>query len=253
MSGVTATLTKEALDLFMLAKEEGWFDKLKYLLKKRNRVLILGSTGVGKTNLLHALKKPLPEAIDNINRSQFAQKHKLVIAAEPFEFIDTPGQAYHNVRRSAAIREQMAKGSFGILNVVAFGYHEYAMARGEVFDGDGKVRPEYLERHREVEMTALADWVELLGDPETAKYLITVVTKADLWWDEQATALAHYTVGIYNKALGPARSLDPATVEFAAVRHRFYGQGSLAGSFDDSVREQLRSRLFSTLLEAIGR
>jgi len=253
MTGSEAGFVKGALEILKLAKEEGWLDKLKALLKKRTRVLVLGSTGVGKTNLLHALTQPLPKAIDSINRSEFAHKHKLVISDEPFEFNDTPGQELHDARRRVAIREQMAKGPTGTMNVVAYGYHEYAIARADVFGSDGQVRPEYLERHRENEIKALGQWTSLLGDPQTTKWLVTVVTKADLWWDNYPTVIAHYTTGPYFQALGPAQSLTPVTVEFASVMHRFFGRGALSGDFDDATREQLRSRLFATLLQAIGK
>lgn len=253
MTGLEPSLVKSALELLELAKKDGWLDKLKSILKKRSRVIVLGSTGVGKTNLLEALTKPLPKVIDSINRSEFARKHKVSITAEPFEFIDTPGQEFHDSRRMAAIRQAMARGPVGVLNVVSYGYHEYAVARSDVFDGNGKIQSGFLDRHRRIEIETLNQWTALLGDTETAKWLITVASKADLWWDERDAVMAHYTKGDYFKALGPAKVLKPVTVEFASVVHLFYGRGAVSGVFDDEIRKSLRTRLLTTLLHAAGK
>ena len=53
MTGTEASLVKGALDVIKLARDEGWLDKLRAILRKRTRVLVLGSSGVGKTNFLY--------------------------------------------------------------------------------------------------------------------------------------------------------------------------------------------------------
>ena len=55
----------------------------------------------------------------------------------------------------------------------------------------------------------LSEWVGLLGDRETAGWLITVVTKSDLWWEQRATVREYYESGAYHEALGPYRISIP--------------------------------------------
>ena len=95
MSNFGLTETKAAIELIKLARKQGWLDNLFSALRKKHRVLVLGTTGAGKTNLLASLTEAVPQAIDEINRTEFVKERALKIAKQPFIFIDTPGQAQH--------------------------------------------------------------------------------------------------------------------------------------------------------------
>ena len=45
-----------AKQIYDLAKEQGWIDQLLSFIKKRHKVLVLGSSGVGKKNFLKSLQ-----------------------------------------------------------------------------------------------------------------------------------------------------------------------------------------------------
>lgn len=105
--------------------KEGWIKKAFSFFRKKHRFLLLGSTGVGKTNLLKSFQSDTPEVIYYLNRTEFAKKSKAKIESEPFIFIDTPGQIDHKPRRIREIRMAMSRGISGIINVVAYGYHEH--------------------------------------------------------------------------------------------------------------------------------
>lgn len=243
-----------AVEVMTLAVEQGWFEKLRNSLRKRQRIIIVGSSGVGKTNFLKAVAEPLPDAIDAINRSEFAKRHRLSIARQAFEFLDIPGQRLHEARAKAAIRDVLKKkGRVGVISMNAFGYHEYGVARKEAFGEDGNVSAAFLEAHRRLEIDYLHMWTPLLADPAVTSFLINVVSKADLWWDQRDTVLQHYESGDYHRALGDARALYPITVSFCSVIHKFFGRMSLEGSFDDPLKKRLRAHVFQTILEAIGR
>lgn len=245
-------VAKALIDVIVTAYEQGWVQRLVDMFKRTHRVLLLGATGTGKSQLLKSLTTLMPEAISYMNRTQFAELHRLRIGKTPFEFIDTPGDVLKKPERLRAIRVSMRKGLTGVINVVSYGYHEYRIGREDVMTKTGLVRQPFLARHREAELRSLEEWTPLIG-PEVAGWLITVVTKADLWWNQSGKVLKHYESGDYHKALGSVRSLSTATLAYSALRKKFYGQGPVSARFDDSDRLSLRSELLSQLLSATGK
>src|SRR5258707_153585 len=117
-----------------------------------------------------------------MNRTEFAQKHAIRIAKLPFVFIDTSGQKPHASRRLRAVREAMKRPLAGVVNVVSYGYHEERVGKDDAIAA-GVVNETYLEQCRRDEITALDEWMVSLGDEKVAGWLMTVVTKADLWWN----------------------------------------------------------------------
>ncbi len=246
-------LASAGIETFKLAHRQGWLDGLRTLFRKRQAVLVLGSTGVGKTNLIGSLTELLPAAIHHMTRTEFAARHKLRIGSEPFVFIDVPGSTEHRPRRVKAIREAMATGTCGVINVTAYGYHEWKIGSRTAVTTEGQVIKTFLKHHRGVEIAALPEWAALLGDVEAAAWLMTVVSKADLWWDQRDKVLTHYRDGAYAKAMKEAAQQSHTVLEYCAVFHKFYSQGRLSGHFDEHERARVRAQLFAALLAAAGR
>ncbi len=246
-------VAKTGKEVYQLAKKQGLLDRLVWALRKKHRILVLGATGTGKTNLITSLTEWIPQVIDWMNRTEFEEHHRLKIAGNPFVFIDTPGQALHKPARVDAIRQAMAGRVEGIIDVVCYGYHEGRGKRSEAVTQDDRANPDYLEARRTTEIQGLNEWTPLLGGDRTAPWLLTVVTKADLWWDRHTDVLKYYESGEYVDALGDVRMLNRGVVPYCSVVHRFYGQVSVAGSFDDSVRNRMRRHLLETLISAVGR
>jgi len=148
----------------------------------------------------------------------------------------------------------MSRGISGIINVASYGYHEYTIKeKAEAVNANGSVKEAFLKKHRQIEIDMLAEWTTLLGGRDTAGWLINVITKADLWWDRQDEVFQHYKEGPCYEALGDAKSLEPIFLEYCSVFHKFYGEGSISGRFDESDRARARGNLLSTLLAAIGK
>ena len=237
--------------LYDLAKSQGWLDKLMSLLQKKYNVLVLGSSGVGKTNLLQSLVTLTPEIIHHSRRTTDTTKSSLKIEDIPFNFIDTPGQADHSSIRMKAIRQSI--GSLdAVLNVVCYGYHEYARGKSQAFTSNGELNPQYLIDNRIREIEALKEWSEILGGNASYR-LITVVTKADLWWDDEKDAFNHYENGEYYQELGSCKQLSPMVIHHSSVFHKLYGVAPLSGSFDESDRTLARANLLKTLVEVVGK
>ncbi|MCF8070683.1 MAG: 50S ribosome-binding GTPase [Deltaproteobacteria bacterium] len=242
---------KVAEKLIKIAIKQGWFDKLVTVFQKKHKILLLGSTGVGKTNLVQSLTEITPKAIHHMNRTEFIKKQHIKIAKKPFVLIDTPGQAEHKYYRKEGMLDVMKEKISGIINVVSYGYHEYRIGVDKVYRKDGSFRANFLKRHRENEIEAIKKWTPLLGTPELIKWIITVVTKADLWWDYRESILQFYEQGKYYDNLGEAKSIHHV-VEYCSVIHKFYGKGRVSGLFDDSDRIRLQVNLLRTLTESIG-
>ena len=234
------------------AAKQGWLDKLADVFRKKHKFLILGSSGTGKSNFIDSLRNLVPPTIHYLNRTQFPRKHAIRLSRQPFRFIDTPGQEVHEARRMREIRSALKSGVAGIINVVSYGYHEGPASKREVFNRHS-VKKSFLIERRDVEKALLGEWKILLGTPDITKCLITLVNKADLWWDKSETVLKYYNRGIYYQALGSAKSLNPVVLPYCSVVHRFYDIGAGSGNFDDSNRVELRAHFLSELLAAIGR
>lgn len=254
MAGIETGAAIEAIKFLKEAYDAGWFDKLIVHLKKKHRVLVLGATGAGKTAFLKSLKTVVPEAIDVMNRTEFVEKFEITLSKRPFIFKDTPGQIHHAARRREAIKEtlKLRGGIAGVINLVSSGYHESRAVPKPRISAEGQVEEEFLEAQRQVELALLSEWTPLLGGTDSANWLITVVTKADLWWPQRVEVMKYYETGPYFQALGEAQALKPVVLEYSSVFQKFYGEGAMAGGFQDADRIRAKARIIQMLLAAIN-
>jgi len=241
-----------AIELLKLAHKQGWLDRLLTALRKKHNILVLGCSGAGKTAFLESLTATIPTAIDRMNRTEFAQKHAIRIAKLPFVFVDTPGQKLHSSRRLSAVREAMKQPIAGVINIVSYGYHESRVGKDAAVSA-GAVNERYLEGRRLEEIAALSEWTPILGDRSVAGWLMTVVTKADLWWNRRDAVVQHYSEGPYAEALEAARALRPTVVEYCSVFQKFYGDAPMSGEFQDGDRARVKGHLLEQLLAAVGK
>lgn len=253
MTGVGLAEAVATIELVQMAHKQGWFGKLLDALRKKHRVLVLGPTGCGKTQFLHSLTEAVPKAINLMCRTDFVEEQRIKILDQPFIFVDTPGQVLHKTRRIHAIREAMRSKIAGIINVVSFGYHESRAVNVKDAFKNGKINEVFLEKQRQQEINQLHEWVPLLGGSGTVGWLMTVVSKADLWWDWHEEVRAYYESGPYYKALDPARELNPIVLKYCSIFQRFYGEIPMSGKFEDEDRVRMRADLLRELLAAIGK
>lgn len=137
---------KLLIELANLAKKQGWFDKLINTFKNKHTILVLGCTGVGKTNLVDSLSEAAPKAVDHMLRTEYSYRRRLKISEEIFNFIDTPGDISRKPNRIRAIRRSMSRGIAGVINVVANGYHEGRLGKKEALTRDGNPRQSFLKK-----------------------------------------------------------------------------------------------------------
>jgi len=244
--------TKTIEMIVKVAKEQGWLEKLLDYFSKKHNILVLGCSGAGKTELIKSLESINPEIIHYTSRTRDKTISGMKINKVPFEFIDIPGEENDLSIRNDAILQHAATLD-AVINVVSYGYHEYTYGKDEaILNGNGAVSEEYLEHNRQREIDTIPEWSISLGG--VRKYrLITVVTKADLWWPEHKKVIKHYQNGDYHEALGPAQQLYPMVVPYCSVIKKFYDEAPTSGQIDESARIQYRNNLLRTLVEAVGK
>ena len=113
--------------------------------------------------------------------------------------------------------------------------------------GRGVAKPDYLKERRDVEIGLLSEWVPQL-DTKTTKWLLTVVTKADLWWpDEGGKIKAFYETGAYASKLDEFKTKN-VVLPYCSIVKPFFDYRT-GGRFGDEARAKLRSHLFATLVD----
>lgn len=251
MSGLEPLMTgaKASLTLIQIAQKQSWLKRAVTFAKRPNYVLVLGSTGVGKSQFIESLTSATSPAIDRMDRTQYDPEQTVILAKKKLTITDTPGQAAHQGIRTRAILRRMSKKSVGIVNVVAWGYHEYRTGSDEALDVTGHVASEWLDDHRAVEIAALQEWALAAGN---VKWVLTVVNKADLWWDERETAVSHYENGPYGQALVANGARNLQVLEYSATRHPFYGRAPMSGTFSEDDRRDRQQAVLRALILSIN-
>jgi len=252
---------KEAVDFIPYAKQVysilrdvGAIERVKDWLARRTsqQVLVLGASGAGKSSFLNLLSGENP-SITRLERTTKSRTVTGKIENSYFRLMDTPGQpdAVYRHERRRAILESAKERRLGIINVVAYGYHEETIKLSEAVTNKS-ARETFLNDRRKLEMDLLAEWNDLLcGEGGAAAWLVTVVTKADLWWTASAEepALSYYQTGPYFEALGAARRLPHDVRSYSSQNQLFYNKVPMSGFYTDEQRASDHSRLIAKLLE----
>lgn len=234
-----------------VAKDQGWFEKLIDYFSKKHKILLLGCSGVGKTELVKSIESINPEIIHFTSRTRDKTISGIKINKVPFEFIDIPGEENDLSIRTQAILDHV-NDLDAVINVVSYGYHEYAYGKGDALVEGNLISNEYLLQNRKREIDTIPEWSISVGGIRPYR-LITVVSKADLWWNNQKDVISHYEAGPYYAALGPAKHLNPMVIPYCSVIKKFYDETPTSGEIDENVRVMFRNNLLRTLVEIAGR
>ena len=252
MSSSEIVLGKAVVDAYNIAEREGWIKNFLDVFRKKHRVLVLGSSGAGKTQLIRSLTSLVPELVTVLQRTQFVEKNKLEVNNELFEFIEAPGEIAKFEIRGSAIKDARDNAHGLILNVVADGYHEYSEANIPELEGfDGRASERYLDIHREIEIELLSEWCHRLSQDEKKPRVVTVISKADLWWSDRESIVSFYKNGEYSRVIN-GFGFDHAIVCYCSRIHKIHGIGLLDSHFDETTKEVLRGHLFQTIFSGLN-
>lgn len=233
-----------------------WVSTLVQNLRRRRSscVLMIGSTGAGKTLLLDSLTETIRKGIPRVNRTRHMEKRNLQIANEPFAFHDIPGES---IFRTCGFRQDVlravSQGHVGVIDVVSFGYHEYGtVAPREALTKAGLPRRRFLTDHQSYEIGESETWGPTLAALGLVDWWITAITKADLWWNDRDEVVDHYVSGAYAVALETFCDVPWRVVEYCAVSDPFFGVAPGSSRFPRGKSQQCHSDLFKTILELSG-
>jgi energy-coupling factor transporter ATP-binding protein EcfA2 len=243
---------KLAVGAYELGKDGSFLKRLRTKLRRKKRILVLGASGAGKTQFLHSLKERNSPRLNQRQRTTTVHKSYTVIDEYPFLMFDTPGQVLDEAKRKTAIAEAIKGRMHGIINVACYGYHEAAEAGGDqalIEKGPGIAKVSFLRERQEVERNLLSEWVPFL-DGETTPWVLTVVSKADLWWPEHAEIQRYYAEGEYAQALGDLATIH-SVVPYCSIIEPYYGSKT-SGRFGETEKTNLRHNLMETILQLIG-
>ncbi len=181
--------------------------KLRYLLRHGIlHVEIFGPGGVGKTTLGLILaegthpKRSTNKYQESIDVEGYWLQGDTVVAIHV-----PPGQERRRSSTWQDFYKRLAQGkSSGVINVVSWGYHsfqEFSYQETKYYRkgmSETEFLANYAEQGREEELTIIKDLVPRLCDAKEKLWMITLVTKQDLWWNERASVRQHYEQGEYH-------------------------------------------------------
>ncbi|TAE16087.1 MAG: hypothetical protein EAZ95_07990 [Bacteroidetes bacterium] len=198
---------------------------LGILKDKKQKILVLGCAGVGKTHFI----KSLFDADANLTSylpTDFTEEYSLIIDKMPITFVDTAGQRERKKTRKKTLMSE-AGNIVGIINVVSYGYHEVEVHESEPTFENGKVHEGFLNDTLLKELVYLKEWVQFTQFTN-AKWVITLVNKMDIWKPDSKKIQKYYSSpnGTYKKeiALWVGDDFDEHfVIPYSAALARYYG------------------------------
>lgn len=179
----------------------------KYINNGSTNIIIFGAGGTGKTTLSKTL---IGETIHEHIYNETPNIEKLKISHGVFgNYLVAPGQERRVERYWPDLFRRLNKGQItGIINVVSYGYHSMDIGNNSYksttyFDNESEMEfiNKYLDKKREDELKYLKKISEQIKNTDKKFWLITLVNKQDLWWDEKDLVEAYYTNGEYDSVI----------------------------------------------------
>jgi hypothetical protein len=189
---------------FKILKETGAIENFTDWITRKEAwcIIVLGASGTGKTSLAKRLRG-VNSAIPRHMRTHSVEfKNAKLAGMLKIQYIETPGQLddVYKTERFKAIQRAMAKPNLGIINVTSYGYHEGIASKDDATTQTHKAKLAYLDSRRREELMLTQEWCNLLcRKGGAAKWLITVCSKADLWWSSttEEPIVRYYDSGTY--------------------------------------------------------
>lgn len=188
--------------------------KIKHYVKNGHvRIAVFGLGGTGKTTLGEILSGQVKTGSPG---KPYQLSHKTDEFSVQGDYVCTVivpgGQEQRILNDWPAIYRTLAAGkSRGVINVVAAGHHSfshvnyretrYYKALAREMDREPR-RDEFIEHYlrdrRDAELAITRELIPHLKIAEGSLWMITLITKQDLWWKDRDTIRDFYTMGEYN-------------------------------------------------------
>lgn len=233
-----------------LAKRLGLIERLAELLASRRKVIVVGSTGVGKTALIKSLVEAEARIISAMDRTVLTKKDKASLKGKKLFTFDMPGEMTKAGVDNKLLKTVLNSKGVGLIIVTAYGYHEYRPNHAEVTSGDPTKIAKFLSNHRAVELEHLEKFNLRFNIREKVDWAIPIVTKADLWWKDEEKVLKHYAGGQFRAQMLNACAVEKLAlpVPYSASINSFCKTVPTSPGFGESERVMLSNQLASSLV-----
>ena len=227
------------------AKISKFFRRLFNRIKHGHiQVAIFGPPGAGKSTLGKFLSGNLNELTTSGNYVASADREPYTLSGDLVCTITAlPGQErLRDEVWTKFYREIVAGKSTGIINVVSYWHQALDMSykRHSAFSASMSKEEflhAYMEDKKKEEIRILRDLASRLRDAPGAIWMITLVTKQDLWWTQRNKVEDHYRKGEYNAVIEEIRNAR-GSVNF---KHRYLSASLLPNAMRDGENEILIS------------
>lgn len=220
-----------------------------------SKVYLVGPAGAGKSTFVRWLQEePVHSPLDITTRPTGVQTTKITIARQTFKLVCIPEEA---------LAQPTIEGvPSGIIVLSAFGYYttkatsEPSLSKEKVLDIVSSQRDSELSFLDEQFADLLSSIDRDFSASNAVDWVMNVVNKADLWWNEKQSVEQFYNGPFRRKMLASMRSFRateramPITKFLACRTQAFSKSVRVASSFDDSDRAKLHKELTHSLAEA---
>lgn len=228
-------------------KRAALIKKIKLLIRSNRKIVVFGISGAGKSQFINSLKRNLQIAERTLSTEKIAHE----IEDFPIIFIDTPGHSERSTFRKKEVTDILRNGVEGIINVVSYGYEENLESEtANIFQPNGAVKESFLNQNRKAEIERLSEWLPLI-QPNDIRWMINLVTKADIWWENLAEANQYYEKGDYSEAFKSISNYTHVlTVPYCSIIKPYYGVKT-SGAFGEIEKAQMYNYLVHLLLNLL--
>jgi hypothetical protein len=191
-------------------------NRLIYRIKNGDLVVpIFGAGGAGKSTAARMLAGEDPlDVVAAYDESWWIEPVKLK-GDIPGTILVAPGQIVRADRAWPELFQYVIAGAaIGVINVVSFGFHSFnieSYKEHDLFETGMSLDQfliVYLRARRALEVDMLEKLIHGLSAARNPMWMVTLVTKQDLWWDKRLEVKDFYENGPYSKKIDEfARSL----------------------------------------------